>query len=220
MQWYKSFIDVPGWRSALETSIEVALLVAALAIVIGLPTAFGLRRLGSRYAGLAQVIILAPLIVPTVVTAIAIYEVFLQWHLSGSVAGFVLAQTVVVLPYVVLTLVTGMGRLDARLLRAAATMGSRSAYTFRRVTVPLLLPAVLVAALLAFAGSLDEVVIALFLSSPTETTLPVQMYNSMIQQTDPTIAAASSILVTLVTVVLLGSMFGRLRITRREAADA
>lgn len=219
LRWYKSFADAAAWRSALLTSIEVALLVTLLSVAIGMPTAFGLRLLSRRLTGLAQAIILFPLIVPTIVTAVAIYEVFLQWHLSGTIAGFVFAHTVIALPFVVVTLATGMGRLDVRLLRAAATMGSRSTYTFRRVTVPLMLPSVLVAAVLAFASSLDEVVIALFLSTSTMTTLPVQMYNSMIQQTDPTIAAASSILVTLVTAILLAFALGRLRFARREATD-
>jgi ABC-type spermidine/putrescine transport system permease subunit II len=103
------------------------------------------------------------------------------------------------LPFVVLSVGVGLSRINARLMQAAATLGARPIGVFFRVTLPLMLPAVLTGALLAFVGSLDEPVIALFMSTPTQTTLPVQMYNSMLQVTDPTVAAASSILLALVT---------------------
>lgn len=199
LRWYRSFGESDAWRSSLVFSLEVACCVTALATVLGVMIAFGLRRLPVRAVGVGQSVVLMPIIIPTIVTAISIYEVFLRWHLSGTLLGYTLAQSTVVLPFVVLSVGVGLSRINSRLMQAAATLGARPMRVFFLVTLPLMLPAVLTGALLAFVGSLDEPVIALFMSTPTETTLPVQMYNSMLQITDPTVAAASSILLTLVT---------------------
>jgi putative spermidine/putrescine transport system permease protein len=198
-RWYRSFAESEAWRSSLVFSLEVAVCVMALSTVVGMMIAFGLRRLQPRVASWAQSIVLIPIIIPSIVTAISVYETFLRWHLSGSLLGFTLAQSVITLPYVVLSLGVGISRINPRLGQAAATLGSPPLAVFFRVTLPLMLPSVLTAMLLSFIASLDEPVIALFLSTPTKMTLPVQMYNSMLQVTDPTVAAASAILLTLVT---------------------
>jgi putative spermidine/putrescine transport system permease protein len=200
LRWYRSFAESAAWRSSLIFSIEVAVCVTVLATVVGIMIALGLRGLPARAASWVQSIVLIPIIIPTIVIAISVYETFLRWHLSGTLLGFTLAQSVVVLPFVVLSVGVGLSRINPRLMQAAATLGARPIAVFFRVTLPLMLPSVLTAMLLAFVGSLDEPVIALFLSTPTQMTLPVQMYNSMLQITDPTVAAASSILLTLVTI--------------------
>jgi len=199
-QWYSSFVQSEAWRSSLVFSLEVAVCVMVLTTVVGTMTAFGLRSLPVRVASWAQSISLIPIIIPTIVTAIGVYEAFLRWHLTGSLLGFTLAESALALPYVVLSIGVGISRINPRLAQAAATLGCRPLAVFFKVTLPLMLPAVLTAMLLAFVASLDEAVVALFLSTPTTQTLPVQMYNSMLQVTDPTVAAASTILLTLVTV--------------------
>jgi ABC-type spermidine/putrescine transport system permease subunit II len=204
-QWYRTFVESQAWRSSLVFSLEVAVCVTVLTTVVGVMLAFGLRGLSPRAAPVAQSIVLIPIIIPTIVTAISIYETFLRWHLSGTLLGFTLAESVVTLPYVVLSIGVGISRINPRLAQAAATLGSRPLSVFFRVTLPLMWPSVLTAMLLAFVSSLDEAVIALFLSDPTRMTLPVQMFNSMLEVTDPTVAAASAILLTLVT---LGGLVG------------
>jgi putative spermidine/putrescine transport system permease protein len=205
LQWYRSFFQSQAWRSSLIFSLEVACCVTVLATVVGILIALGLRRLPGRFASVGQSVVLIPIIIPAIVTAISIYEIFLRWHLSGTLLGFTLAQSTVVLPFVVLSVGVGLSRINPRLVQAAATLGARPVGVFFRVILPLMLPAVLTAMLLAFVGSLDEPVIALFLSTPTQMTLPVQMYDSMLQVTDPTIAAASSILLAL---AVFGGLIG------------
>lgn len=205
VQWYVSFAQSTQWRSSLLFSLEVALCVTALTTVAGVMFAFGMRKLPRRLAAWAQSIVLMPIIVPAIVTAVGIYETFLRWKLSGTLLGFTLGQSVAVFPFVVLSVGVGLSRINPRLAQAAATLGARPLTVFFRVTLPLMMPSILTAMLLAFVGSLDEPVIALFLSEPTRLTLPVQMYNSMLQVTDPTVGAASAILLTLVT---LGGLVG------------
>lgn len=205
LNWFRSFVQSDAWRSSLLFSIEVALCVTVLTAVVGVMLALGLRSLPPRVASWVGAIVLMPIIIPAIVTAIGVYEAFLRWHLNGTLLGFTLAQSAVLLPFVVLSVGVGLSRINPRLEQAAATLGSWPLVAFFRVTLPLMVPSVLTGMLLAFVGSLDEAVIAIFLSTPTRQTLPVQMYNSMLQNTDPTVAAASAILLTL---VFVGGLIG------------
>src|SRR5690606_16081000 len=102
--------------------------------------------------------------------------------------------------------------MDRRLSGVAASLGASPLSAFRRVTLPLVMPGILTGAVLAFVSSLDEVVIALFLQAPSATTLPVKMFNSVALQIDPTISAASSVMVVLVSVpILLAQVVGARR---------
>jgi len=143
------------------------------------------------------------MVVPQIVAAIGVYAVFLQWRLSGTVAGFVLAHTAIALPFVVVAVSAALRGHDRRLERAAASLGAGPWTTFRRITLPIILPGVLSGAVFAFVTSLDEVVVALYLQSPTLHTLPVQMFSSVTVETDPTIASASSLVLVVTTALIL-----------------
>ena len=146
----------------------------------------------------------------------AVYASFLQWHLTGSVTGYVLAHAAIGVPFVLISVTSALGGFDTRLLRASASLGASPARTFVRVTMPLIGRGIATGAVFAFVTSFDEVVIALFLRSPTFQTLPVQMYNSVTYQLDPTIAASSSLVVVSVTFFLLLPQLVRTRRPRRE----
>jgi putative spermidine/putrescine transport system permease protein len=203
LRWYEEFFSSADWRSALFNSVKIGVLVAILATVLGLAAALGLDR--SRFAGRGALrsLMMAPLIMPGIVVAIAIYAVFLRWRLNGTVTGFVLAHTILALPLVVTTVSTSLAGFDRTVEVASASLGAGPWTTFRRVTLPLLLPGVLSGFVFAFVTSLDEVVIALFLQTPKLQTLPVQMYESITLEIDPTIAAASSLIVVVTTAILL-----------------
>jgi putative spermidine/putrescine transport system permease protein len=147
--------------------------------------------------------LLAPMIVPGVITAIAIYYVFLQWHLTATFLGFVLAHSVVALPFVVITVGTSLQGVDRRLERAAASLGAGPTATFFHVTLPLIAPGMLTGGLFAFLISFDEAIISLFLSGPFNRTLPVQLYQSVSTTLTPTIAAASTLIIAMSSAILL-----------------
>lgn len=203
LRWYASFFSSPEWVGSLLTSIQVALLVAVVATVIGVAAAFGLDRTLWRGRGAVRSMAMAPMIVPGIVTAIAIYGVFLQWRLNGTGLGFVLAHTVLAVPFVVTTVGTSLAGYDRTVETASASLGASWMTTFFRVTLPLVLPGVGSGFVFAFVTSLDEVVIALFLQTPDIRTLPVQMYDSVTLEIDPTIGAAASLIVVATTLVLL-----------------
>jgi putative spermidine/putrescine transport system permease protein len=174
-----------------------------VATAIGTAAAVGLHNLTGRLAGFVRTLLMVSVVTPAIVVAIAVYIAFLQWHLVGTLVGFVLAHTALAVPFVLVSVTAALGGFDARLLRASASLGASPLSTFRRVTMPLISRGIVTGAIFAFVTSFDEVVIAVFLHSPLFQTLPVQMYNSVISELDPTIAAASSLVLVSVTVVVL-----------------
>ncbi|WP_131742629.1 ABC transporter permease [Actinomadura roseirufa] len=203
LRWYRSFFGSEKWMYALLTSLQIGLLVAVVATVLGVAVALGLTRSRFRGLGTVRALLMAPMIMPGIVVAVAIYGVFIRWQLNGTAVGFVVAHTVLALPFVVTAVSTSLSGYDRTMDVAAATLGATAWTTFFRITVPLVAPGVLSGFAFAFVTSLDEVVVALFLQTPDIQTLPVQMYNSITLEIDPTIAAASSLMVVVTTLVLL-----------------
>jgi putative spermidine/putrescine transport system permease protein len=209
LQWYERFFTEEQWHGALLTSVQIALLVTVLATVLGTAAAFALVRGRFPGKGAVNALLLAPLVVPVVIVAIAVFGVYLRWQPSGTVLGFVMAHTALALPFVIITVSASLRGFDRRLELAAANLGASPATTFRKVTLPLILPGVLSGALFAFITSFDEVVVALFLQSPDVRTLPVQMFTSVTREVDPTIAAASTMILVLTTALLVLFAFTR-----------
>ena len=216
LRWYVEFFSSAQWMNSLVTSIQIGLLVAVFATILGVGAALALDRTLWRGRGAFRAAMMAPMIVPSIVVAIAIYMVFLKWHLNGTAIGFVLAHTVLAVPFVITTVGASLAGYDRTVETASSSLGANALTTFIRVTLPLLLPGVASGFVFAFVTSLDEVVIALFLQTPNIRTLPVQMYDSITLEIDPTISAASSLIVVATTVVLLIPLLRRKRPQHRS----
>jgi len=200
---YVNFFTNPKWIGSLGNSLIVAVLAALLATVVGTAAALGLNQLTGRLSRFVRTILMVSMVTPAIVVAVAVYISFLQWRLVGSIGGYVLAHAAIGVPFVLVSVTSALGGFDPKLLRASASLGASPLRTFLRVTLPLISRGVFTGAVFAFVTSLDEVVIALFLRSPFFQTLPVQMYNAVTVEVDPTIAAASSLVVVSVTLLLL-----------------
>ena len=200
-QWYTNFFTDPSWLWALEASIRVGLLVAVVATICGTAAAVAFRR--TRFFGDQglRALLLSPMIVPVIVVSIGIYAIYLRLNLLGTTVGFVVAHSVLALPFVIIPVSASLAGFDRRLEDAAAVCGAGRWTTFRTVTLPQVAPGVLSGALFAFATSFDEVVLSLFIQSPYLQTLPVRMYASVTRDTDPTIAAAATVILALTTVL-------------------
>lgn len=206
LRWYENFFTDPKWLSSLGNSFLVAILASVIATLVGTAAAVGLNRLTGRLAGFLRTLLMISMVTPAIVVAVAVYVSFLQWHLTGSLLGYVLAHAALGVPFVLVSVTTALGGFDPKLLRASASLGASPLRSFITVTMPLISRGVLTGAIFAFVTSFDEVVIALFLRSPTFQTLPVQMYNSVTFELDPTISASSSLVVVAVTVIFLVPM--------------
>jgi putative spermidine/putrescine transport system permease protein len=117
--------------------------------------------------------------------------------------AFIVAHTVLAIPFVVISVGASLTGFDRDVELASASLGANRVTTWRRVTLPLIMPGVLSGFVFAFVTSFDEVVVSLFIQTPSATTLPVVMYQSVTQEIDPTIGAASSLMVVVTTVLLL-----------------
>ena len=209
LRWYERFFSNPAWFDSLIDSTVLAVLVTLLAGSLGTLAALGLDRSTSRWTGVLNNILLSPRIVPVVVLAIGMFSLFLRWHLSGTLLGFVLAHTVLAIPVVMIPVTARLKSLDRRLESAAAGLGASPVATFRLITIPLVAPGVATGMVFAFITSFDETVISLFLSSPRFKTLPVRMYESVTVEVDPTIAAASTIILCVTLALVLFIQVGQ-----------
>lgn len=203
LRWYQNFFTDKRWLTSLGNSLLVAVLVMVVATAFGTAAAIALSRVKGSLASFVRTLLMVPLIAPAIVVAVAVYISFLQWRLTGTVLGYVLAHTALALPFVLVAVNASLGGFDTRLLRAAASLGASPYRAFVTVLLPLIRPGIVSGAVFAFVTSFDEVVVALFIRSPKFQTLPVQMYNSVTLEIDPTISAASSLIVVVVTVVIL-----------------
>ncbi|MDQ7910444.1 ABC transporter permease subunit [Phytohabitans sp. ZYX-F-186] len=212
LRWYRELFTSPEWIAAILNSLQVGIFTALFATVLGTTAAFGLTRLRPRARGALNGFLLSPMIVPHILVALVVFSAFLRLGLNGTLIGIILAHTALAVPFVVIAVTARLQGMDRRLSSVAASLGASPVSVFRRVTLPLVMPGILSGAVLAFVTSLDEVVIALFLQAPGAITLPVQMFNSVTVQIDPTISAASSLMVVLVSVpILLAQVAGARR---------
>lgn len=208
LRWYRDFFGDSSWLESLWLSIRLGLAVAGLATLLGLSAAVALVRFVRFGKRPVRALALSPLIAPVIVTAIALFDVMTRLDLVGSFLGLLLCHTVLALPFPFFILENALKSVDPNLEDAAVTLGANRLRAFRKVTVPLILPSLLGAALFAFLASWDEVVIVLFVGGALLQTLPVQMFQFLTTEVRPTIAAASTMLIAaLVLTLLLARIF-------------
>lgn len=210
-EWWQNLFSDPEWVNAIVHSLSIAAVVAVLATALGTGAALALTRGSFPGKALLTGMLLSPMVVPIVVTAIGIYAVYLKWHLAGTFIGFVMAHTVIALPFAIVPIVASLRGFDRRLEMASASLGAGWLVTAREVTLPLILPGVLAGALFAFAASLDETVVSLFLVSATYRTLPVEMFTSVTRDIDPTVAAAATLIFLVTTAIVAVAVLVQLR---------
>jgi putative spermidine/putrescine transport system permease protein len=218
LRWYEDYFGDPQWIDATVLSIEIALCVVVLAVAIGALAALAIVRLPFPGIGFVRMVLMTPLIVPSVVVAIAVYSVYVSLHLIGSFLGIVLAHTILALPFTIVLMVAGFQRVDRRLEEASYTMGAGVAWTFRHVTLPILRPSIFAAAIFAFIASWDEIIMVIFIGGGAGTTLPLRMFNYLRTEINPTIAAVSTLLLVFAIVVFATAEGIQLRGNARRAA--
>jgi putative spermidine/putrescine transport system permease protein len=208
-QWYQRYLDDPSWIDATIRSFKAAGLCTVLAMGLGVPLSFALVRSRLRGMRIADRLVAAPIIVPTIVVSIAIYSLFAQLRLIGAWYGIAVAHTILALPFVVILVSAGLRTFDEAQEQAAMGLGASWPVAVWRVTLPQLRPSLVSAAFLAFVTSFDELVVAMFLSGASMT-LPKKMFDNILMEIDPTIAAVSVLQILLVCLCLgLAALFGK-----------
>ena len=203
LRWFRDFFGNDRWMAGLTNSVITAILTTLLATTLGTTAALGLTRPAFPFRRTVNAILIAPMIVPVVIVAVGDYLLFGHLGLTNTRTGLVLAHTVLAAPFVVITVTATLATYDATLTRAARSLGAPPLSAFRRVTLPVILPGVVAGAVFAFANSFDEVVVALFMTSAEQRTLPVQMFSGIRDQINPTIMAAATMLLGLSTLLFV-----------------
>ncbi|OIS92761.1 ABC transporter permease subunit [Brucella cytisi] len=205
LDWFRAYFASDLWLSATLRSFGVAFATAIFATVIGGFAALALARSRSRWAGLIFAFFLAPMIVPRIVIAVGLFYLFAQIGLVATNTGLVIGHTVLALPFAFVAIAAVLKSYDWRLDQAAATLGANKVQALRFVTVPLIRSGLTAAFLFAFITSFDELTVAIFVSGGIKTTLPKQMWDDMILQLNPTLAAVSVVVFLIVTTLLLAA---------------
>jgi putative spermidine/putrescine transport system permease protein len=197
LRWYEEVLGSERWMTALRNSLVIGLAATFLATLLGTPAALALARARGTLSRLLMALILSPMIVPVVLTAVGLYFFLAPLGLVNTFASLILAHAVLGAPFVVVTVAATLEGFDPNLLRAASSLGAGPIAAFRRVTLPIIAPGVAAGALFAFATSFDEVVAVLLLAGPGQRTLTREMFSGLREDINPSILAAACLMVGL-----------------------
>jgi putative spermidine/putrescine transport system permease protein len=212
LRWYRNYFASSAWMQATATSFQAAFLTALVATPLGTLAAYGLAASRFRAARLAYVLLITPLIVPVILIAIAVFYVYVKARLNNSLLGLVLAHAMLSVPLVMIVVASALKSFDANQEMVARSLGASRPRAFLLVTLPQIRFAVVSGALLSFLTSFDEVILALFVAGGDNSTLTRNMFLALRDQIDPTIAAISTLMILVTTVVfVLAQCFGRAR---------
>ncbi|MBE2274853.1 MAG: ABC transporter permease [Rhodobacteraceae bacterium] len=194
VRMFEKYFSDSGWIAATLLSLRVAIWTTVLSVCLGVPAAYALVR--GRFPGrrVLALFLLTPIMVPSVVLALAFYVFYFRIDLTQGELRLVLAHCVATLPFIIVTAAAGIQGTDPNIERAAMVMGAGRLYVFRTVTVPLVMPSIIAGALFTFLISFDEIIISLFVARAGDTTLPVKMFSSLVFEVSPVLAAISTML--------------------------
>jgi ABC-type spermidine/putrescine transport system permease subunit II len=201
---FVDYLSDPQWLQSTLLSFRIAALAVILGCVTGSVAAIALHNKRFPGKGLVTSVILAPIVVPLIVLALGEYLLFAQARMIGSWIAIGLVHATLVTPYVFISVQTSLtAELNPALIRSARSLGARPLSVFRHVYWPAIQPGVLSGAILGFAVSFDEVVVALFLQGPDTVTLPVRMFTAIQFELTPKVAASASLFIMLATLALI-----------------
>ena len=201
---YRALLDNAPFQAGLQRSVVLAVTVTLATLMIGTASAFAIARYSFRGRGVLLAIFTAPLLMPTIVLALALLLVFARIGLLATFPGLVLGHCLVALPYVIRIVLTALRGIPATLEDAAATLGARPFQVFRRVTLPLVRPAIVATVLFGFTLSFDEFIRTFFISGRNRT-VPVYLWELLSDQMAPFLPAVG-VVVTAISV--LASLIG------------
>jgi putative spermidine/putrescine transport system permease protein len=203
LQWYRKLLVLDGLWPAVRLSVQVAGLTTMISLMLGGLFALGLIR--GRFPGRngLLVFVLSPMMLPGVVIGIAMLFAFRGIGLRDSYASLMISHVVITIPYVVRILYGGLSLFEFDMIDAAQTLGCSYPRALWRVLTPNIFPSVLTGGMFAFLASMDNYALALFMGDVRNVTLPVQLLKYIESAADPSLAAISTVMVTLTLLVII-----------------
>lgn len=204
LKWYLDYFRDPDWMAATWFSLKIAVATTITATVVGTLAALAMVR--GRLPGKAfvQALTLSPMVVPHIVLAVSIYLVFAPVGLTGNFLGFLIAHTMLSVPYVVITVSAVLQRFDATLELAALNCGATRTQAFFSVVLPNILPGVAAGGVFAFLASFDEATVAFFISGVEGKTITRKMFEDIDFNLTPVIAGVSTVLMLVSLILMTG----------------
>jgi len=207
LHWYGEFFESRGFVSAFKFSVVLGLIASFLATLIGFLTAYAIVRFLKRGRETGQSLAMLPVMIPHILISISLL-LLLTLVPVPELGGLIVGHTIICLPFTVAGIIASLEGVDSQLELAALTLGASRLRVMWEVTIPLTAPGILSALIFAFIISFGDVYIALFLSGPGMTTLPIEIFSYMQWESTPVIAAITTIQIVLI--VLLGLVIERL----------
>jgi len=203
LRWYRSYFESASWMQATVTSLKAGALTALVATPIGTMAAYGLLLSRFRAARWISTLLLAPMVVPIILIGIGVFYAYVKLHLVNTLTGLVLAHTMLALPVVTMVVGAALKTFDLNQEMVARSLGASRLQAFVQVTLPQIQFTVVTGAVLAFLTSFDEIIVSLFVSGGDNSTLTRNMFNALRDQVDPTIAAISTLIIVVTSVLLV-----------------
>jgi putative spermidine/putrescine transport system permease protein len=209
LRWYKAIATNDRFVSGFLLSLELGVIATVIGLMVGVPAALCLSRFTFTGREALNSLLLLPLMVPGIVLGMALYvshvelEIATGWPILGSLGGLVAGHVLVVIPWTVRLVTASLAGFDRTLEEAAQNLGADRWTTFRRITMPSILPGVVAAAMFGFVSSFGNLEMSLFLVGPGRTTLPIAILQYLEWKIDPTIAAVSVMQILLIGAAML-----------------
>ena len=216
LRWYEDMIygTKNPWGLATKNSLIIAFFATIGSTILGTVAALGLSSRHMPYKAAFMALLISPMIVPLIISGTAIFFFMAKVGLAATHTGIIIAHIILGTPFVVITVTATLTGFDHSVTRAAASLGSNPVNTFRKITLPLIMPGVISGALFAFVTSFDEVIVVLFLAGLDNTTIPIQMWVGLREQLSPTILAVATGLIVMSTLILVSAELLRRRSDR------
>lgn len=215
-RWFRALWEMPQWYNSILNSLIIGLGATVVSVILGTAASLGLRHSRVPFPNVVRTVFLLPMVVPAVVLGVGLQISLARIGLASTYPGVILAHSVLCVPFVIVSVSTALQGINPAMERAAASLGAPPWKVFQRVTLPLAKPGIATGAVFAFATSLDEVVLTLFVAGPPQRTLARQMFASIRENISPAVASAAFVLIVgTLTLALLAAL-----LRRREAVPA
>jgi putative spermidine/putrescine transport system permease protein len=208
LRWYQEYVGSSSWMQATRVTLTVALSTVALATPLGVAAAYAITRSQLKLMRAVHMILLLPLVVPIIITAVGIFFVYARVGLVATLSGLILANVMLGLPYVIISVVAGLQSFDETQEMVARSLGMNRWRSFFAVTLPQIWSSVVAGAIFAFISAVDETIVALFISGGQYQPLTKRMFTALRDEIDPTIAAISTLMTAVSFLLVLTTSLG------------
>ena len=194
LRWYREYIGNQAWMQATLVTLTVAVCTVLIATPLGVSAAYAISQSKLRIMRIIHAALLLPLMVPIIITAVGIFFVYAKVGLIATMSGLVLANVMLALPYVIISVVAGLQSFDMTQEMVARSLGMNRLRSFFAVTLPQIKASVIAGGIFAFISAMDETIVAIFISGGQYQPLTKRMFTALRDEIDPTIAAISTLM--------------------------